>query len=151
MNDSQQTVPNQRPKGSLRRRLLQWAVVVVVVLGGFTAWLAWQTQGLEARVIEAVRPHLATDVAIGSVSVSLWSMWPDVEVILGDVAVEDAVDRGRNFLELQEVGIRMSCLPLLENRIEVKALRLEGGRVRLNRTKDGRENWHFWVEPIDHR
>ena len=55
MNDSQQTVPNQRPKGSLRRRLLQWAVVVVVVLGGFTAWLAWQTQGLEARVIEAVR------------------------------------------------------------------------------------------------
>ena len=146
MNDSQQTVPNQRPKGSLRRRLLQWAVVVVVVLGGFTAWLAWQTQGLEARVIEAVRPHLATDVAIGSVSVSLWSVWPDVEVILGDVAVEDAVDRGRNFLELQEVGIRMSCLPLLENRIEVKALRLEGGRVRLNRTKDGLENWHFWVD-----
>ena len=52
-------------------------------------------------------------------------MWPDVEVILGDVAVEDAVDRGRNFLELQEVGIRCP-LPLLENRIEVKALRLEG-------------------------
>ena len=146
MNDSQQTAPAQRPKGSFRRRLLRWAVVVLVVLGGFTAWLAWQAQGLEARVIEAVRPHLATDVAIGSVSVSLWSVWPDVEVILGDVAVEDAVDRGRNFLELQEVGFRMSCLPLLENRLEVKALRLEGGRIRLNRKKDGRENWHFWVD-----
>ncbi|MGB1073461.1 MAG: AsmA family protein [Flavobacteriales bacterium] len=146
MNDSQQTAPAQRPKGSLRRRLLRWAVVVVMVLGGFTAWLAWQAQGLEARVIEAVRPHLATDVAIGSVSVSLWSVWPDVEVILGDVAVEDAVDRGRNFLELQEVGFTVSCLPLLENRLEVKALRLEEGRIRLNRTKDGQENWHFWVD-----
>jgi len=148
MNDSQQTAPTDSPTGPgvLRRRLFRWAVVVVVVLGGFTAWLAWQAQGLEARVIEAVRPHLATDVAIGSVSVSLWSVWPDVEVILGDVAVEDAVERGRNFLELEEVGFRISCLPLLENRLEVRALRLEGGRIRLNRTKDGSENWHFWVD-----
>ena len=149
MNDSQQTAPTQSSNrsGVLRRRLFRWAVAVVVLIGGFTVWLAWQAQGLEARVIEAVRPHLATDVAIGSVSVSLWSVWPDVEVILVDVSVEDAVDRGRSFLELKEVGFRMSCLPLLENRIEVKALRLEGGRIRLNRTKDGLENWHFWVDP----
>ena len=148
MNDSQQTATAQRSKdsGALRRRLVRTAVAVVFVLSGFTGWLAWQTQGLETRVIEAVRPHLATDVAIGSVSVSLWSVWPDVEVILGDVVVQDAVDRGRNFLEVQEVGFRMSCLPLLENQLEVKALRLEGGTIRLNRQKNGLENWHFWVD-----
>ena len=42
-------------------------------------------------------------------------MWPDVAVILGDVTKMPWIVDG--ILELQEVGIRMSRLPLLENRL----------------------------------
>jgi len=122
------------------------ALCVGVVVVGFSSWVAWQARGLESRVVEAVRPHLATDVSIGMVSVSLWSAWPDVEVVLGDVRIEDALIRGRDFLEFDEIGFRVACLPLLENRLEVRALRLEGGTVRLERAPTGGENWRFWTQ-----
>ena len=107
------------------------------------------SRGLEARVIEAVRLHLATDVAVGSGSLSLWSVWPDVEVILQDVRVEDAIERGQDFVQLEELGLRMGWWPLLEGRLDVRALRLQGGRLRVHRTCSGQENWVFWTDRIE--
>ena len=126
----------------------RWAVVLLLpaFAFGFTGWLWWQSQGLENRVLEAIQPHLATDVSIGGVSVSLWSAWPDVEVQLKDLRIEDANQAGHDFLQLQEVGLRLACLPLLKDRLEVRALRLEGGRVDLRQDGNGKGNWVFWKD-----
>ena len=146
MEETQPTISMKGPakEKPVRRRLVWFGLGFGLLLLAFSAWVAWQARGLEARVVEAVRPLLASDVAIGEVSLSFWSVWPDVEVVLNDVRIEDALQRGHDFLALDEVGFRMACLPLLENRLEVKALRLQGGNVSLKRTKAGEENWRFW-------
>ena len=140
-------IPTEVPEGQrTSRKGWRWVLAfVLVVLVAFSAGMAWMSRGLESRVIEAVRPHLATDVAVGSVSLSLWSAWPDVEVILQDVRVEDAIERGQDFVQLEELGFRMGWWPLLEDRLDVRALRLQGGRLRVHRTRSGQENWVFWT------
>lgn len=128
------------------RRALVWAVLLCAALVAvLTAGMAWVAQGAEMRLLKALEPHLATDVHVESAEVSLWSAWPDVEVRLQGVRVEDALERGRDFLVLRELGFRLACLPLLEQQLVVKELRLEGGHVRLNREGEGRENWQCWT------
>ena len=147
MEEQRATIPTVAPE--VRRTSRQgwrWALAsVLVLLVVFSAGMAWMSRGLEARVIAAVRPHLATDVAVGSVSLSLWSQWPDVEVILQDVRVEDAIQRGKDFLQLEELGLRLAWWPLLDDRLDVRALRLQGGRMRVHRTRSGEGNWVFWT------
>lgn len=147
MEEQHGTIPTQAPEGQrTSRKGWRWVLAsVLVLLAAFSAGMAWMSRGLEARVIEAVRPHLATDVAVGLVSLSLWSAWPDVEVILQDVRVEDAIERGQDFVQLEELGFRMGWWPLLEDRLDVRALRLQGGRLRVHRTRSGQENWVFWT------
>ena len=147
MEEQHGTIPTQAPEGQrTSRKGWRWVLAsVLVLLAAFSAGMAWMSRGLEARVIEAVRPHLATDVAVGSVSLSLWSAWPDVEVILQDVRVEDAIERGQDFVQLEELGFRMGWWPLLEDRLDVRALRLQGGRLRVHRTRSGQQNWVFWT------
>ena len=147
MEEQHQTSPQEAPEAQRTARR-GWRLVLalaLVLLVAFSAGMAWMSRGLEVRVIEAVRPHLATDVAVGSVSLSLWSAWPDVEVILQDVRVEDAIERGQDFVQLEELGFRMGWWPLLEDRLDVRALRLQGGRLRVHRTRSGQENWVFWT------
>ena len=147
MKEQHGTIPTEAPKAQRTfRKGWRWVLAsALVLLVAFSAGMAWMSRGLEARVIEAVRPHLATDVAVGSVSLSLWSAWPDVEVILQDVRVEDAIERGQDFLQLEELGFRMGWWPLLDDRLDVRALRLQGGRLRVQRTSSGQENWVFWT------
>jgi len=147
MEEQHETIPTEAPEGQrTSRKGWRWVLAfVLVVLVAFSAGMAWMSRGLEARVIETIRPHLATDVAVESVSLSLWSAWPDVEVILQDVRVEDAIERGHDFLQLEELGFRMGWWPLLEDRLDVRALRLQGGHLRVHRARSGQENWVFWT------
>ena len=147
MEEQHETIPTEAPEGQrTSRKGWRWVLAfVLVVLVAFSAGMAWMSRGLEARVIETIRPHLATDVAVESVSLSLWSAWPDVEVILQDVRVEDAIERGQDFLQLEELGFRMGWWPLLEDRLVVRALRLQGGHLRVHRARSGQENWVFWT------
>ena len=147
MEEQHETIPTEAPEGQrTSRKGWRWVLAfVLVVLVAFSAGMAWMSRGLEVRVIETIRPHLATDVAVESVSLSLWSAWPDVEVILQDVRVEDAIERGHDFLQLEELGFRMGWWPLLEDRLDVRALRLQGGHLRVHRARSGQENWVFWT------
>lgn len=121
------------------------AVSLASILVLLTAGLAWVAQGAEVRLLKALEPHLATDVHVDGAEVSLWSAWPDVEVRLQGVRVEDALERGTDFLVLRELGFRLACLPLLDQQLVVQELRLEGGHIRLNREGEGRENWQCWT------
>lgn len=127
--ESKYTPPSgAAPAQSRWRRVAVWGgVTAAVLVAVITAGLAWVAQGAEMRLLKALEPHLATDVHVEGAEVSLWSAWPDVEVRLHGVRVEDALERGRDFLVLNELGFRLSCLPLLDQQLVVKELRLEGG------------------------
>ncbi len=127
-----------------RRRGFVALAVVVVLVAASSAWVWYQAQGLEEKVLSAIQPHLLTDVQVGGVEMTLWSCWPNVEVVLRDVRIEDAIIRGTDCVELKSLGIVFGWLPLLQGRFEAERIQLSGGRIRLNRTRDGRENWKFW-------
>ena len=117
---------------------------VAVFLVGLTAVVWYQAQGLEQRVLAAIQPHLKTDVQIGSVDLTVLRSWPDVEVTLRDVVVEDAVELGQPFLQLEQVGVVFAWMPLLFGRFEVDQVQLRQGAIRVQRYADGRESWRFW-------
>ncbi len=119
---------------------------VAVVLAAFTGWVAWQAQGLEARILAEIQPHLATDVHIEGLEVSLLAAWPDVEVQLRGVRIADALDPQRDFLSMERVDLRVACWPLLEGKLEVKSLGLSQGAVSVRRESATRENWKFWKD-----
>lgn len=117
---------------------------ILVVLFGFTGWVAWQAQGLEERILAEIQPHLATDVHIEGLEVSLWGAWPDVEVRLRGVRIADALDPDADFLALDRLDLAVACWPLLEDRLEVRSLQLSQGQVNIRRAADGTGNWVFW-------
>jgi hypothetical protein len=114
------------------------------LLLGLTAVIWFQARGLEARLLGAVQPHLATDVRVGSVSVTVLDSWPNVEVDLGDVRIEDAVKGGEDFLELRSLGVVFAWYPLIFGRLEVAEIKAEGGHIHVHRHRDGSQNWQFW-------
>ena len=65
------------------RRGFAWALGSLFLMGLLLTGILWrQAQGLEQRVMEAIQPHLAVDMRIGSVSLSARRTWPNVEVVL---------------------------------------------------------------------
>lgn len=119
-------------------------LVMVASCLAVTAGLWFLAQGLEEKVLGSIQPHLATDVRIGNVDLTVWSSWPDVEVVLEQVWVEDALDPDEGFLELQEVGVVFGWMPLLQGSLEVDRIKARGGLVRIERSRGGASNWQFW-------
>ena len=113
-----QVDPTASPPSGRSHKWVWFIVVPFVMVGVFSAWMWNEARGLEQRVLSAIQPHLLTDVGVSSVELTLWSSWPDVEVVLHDVRIEDAVNRGRPFVELKDVGVVFGWLPLLEGRFE---------------------------------
>ncbi len=148
MSETQQKTDGS-PQKSFRRvaRLSgRWVALVAFLVVVFTGGLWWQSRGLESRILSWIQPHLAADVHIDGLSVSVWRAWPDVEVSLQGVQIEDGLRPGHDFLVMEEVAVRVAWWPLLEDRLEVKSFQLKGGRLDLNRTQDGKQNWVFWKE-----
>lgn len=147
MVDSQQHeghAPQSTMFGQLRRRAYGLVAACLLVLALFSGGLWWVSQGLEERLLRAIQPHLATDVQVGSMDVSLLSAWPNVEVRFEDVRIEDALRPGVDFLSLEEIGVSLAWLPLIENRLEVRALTLRQGQIGVEQRENGRGNWTFW-------
>lgn len=126
------------------RWLRRMFVLLSLACIAFTASLWFLSDGLEEKVLSSIQPHLLTDVRIGAVEVTVWSSWPDVEVTLTDVHVEDALHPGEWFLELEELGVVFGWMPLLVGRLEVDRVQAREGRMRIERDRNGGENWRFW-------
>ena len=116
----------------------------MAALLALTAVLGYQARGLEGRVLEAVQPHLLTDVQVGAVALTVWDSWPNVEVVLSDVRIEDAVQEDAPFVELKALGVVFAWKPLLFGQLEVAEVVAQGGQINVHRYRDGRENWQFW-------
>ena len=122
---------------------MRLALGVALILA-LTAVIWYQARGLESRLLGAIQPHLTTDVQVGTVAITVWDSWPNVEVVLGSVRIEDAVKADQDFVELRNLGVVFAWYPLLFGRLEVAEIKAEAGHIHVHRYKDGRENWQFW-------
>ncbi|MGB0721980.1 MAG: AsmA family protein [Gammaproteobacteria bacterium] len=70
------------------------------------------------------------------------SVFPWVGLELGKTRLGEAPEFGSgDFAVVEAVEVRARLMPLLESRLEMDTVRLEGLAVSLRRNKDGRANW----------
>ncbi len=92
-------------------------------------------------ITAAVQDATGRELSIeGDLSLSLF---PWLGLSLGETRLSNAAGENteKDFARVESVDINVKLLPLLQQRIEMKTLRLRGLRVNLSRTADGRSNW----------
>jgi AsmA protein len=76
------------------------------------------------------------------------SVFPWLGLTLGEAALSNAPGFGAEpFARVSAVDIKVKLLPLLQKRVEMKTVRLQGLQVALAKDKDGRSNWDDLLAP----
>jgi AsmA protein len=76
------------------------------------------------------------------------SVFPWLGLTLGEAALSNAPGFGAEpFARVSAVDIKVKLLPLLQKRVEMKTVRLQGLLVALAKDKDGRSNWDDLLAP----
>ena len=137
------------PRG--RVRLIVLAVLVLAVSGA--AWSANRLldgAAMRARVADAVQRATGLTLRIdGGVGFSLGSVLSGVpQVVVWDAALLNPPGYSRPALALvRRVEVAVAVLPLLQGRVELRRVQLEGADIQLERNAAGRGNWERRAAP----
>jgi AsmA protein len=136
----------KRRKSRRRGRLaLLFPFILVLLAGGlFVAGrMLLSSDFIIAQVTEAVKRETGRKLTIAKADVRLW---PRLTVRLSDVSLSDPPDMngGRGtFMRVRAVDLAVELRPLLQRRLEVKRIFLNGPRIDLRVDARGRANWDF--------
>jgi len=123
-------------------KLLLWIVVVAVVLimVVYAAVLILLPKDkIIAMIIPKIEEALNREVSVGDVSVSIWG---GIGLRLSDLAVKNPGGfKADNFMELDDLDVKVKFFPLLKKRIEITNIVLNGLRINLERTEAGLDNF----------
>ncbi len=110
-------------------------LVVLLILAAFP----WGV--LRDRVSRSLSQRFGSDVAIGTIErIEPLSFSPTL--IVRDLTIAQPSWAGTgDLVRLDRVDLRFRVLPLLRGKFDLQALAVEGGRVAMVRSRDGRKNW----------
>ena len=92
------------------------------------------------EIVAEVKKATGRDLSIGG-DIDL-SVFPWLGLKLGSLELSNAKGfGGAPFAAIKEAGVRVKLMPLLSRRVEVDTVVLDGLRLNLARTKEGRTNW----------
>ena len=118
------------------------AAAVVVLLGAalLAVWLLVNPNHYKERIAAAVKQstgrdlHLAGDIKL--------SVFPWVALEVGPASLGNPPGFGDEpFLSFTHAALRVKLLPLLQQRLEVARVEIDGLDLRLRQKEDGRPNW----------
>lgn len=115
--------------------VLALVLLVLLVLAAFP----WGV--LRDRVSRSLAERFGSDVSIGTIErVEPLSFAPTL--IVRDLRIAQPSWAGPgDLVRLNRVDLRFRVLPLLRGKFDLQALAVDGGRVAMVRTRDGRKNW----------
>ena len=161
-DESQQTASGEAPTRSAAPRsmvgfvlALTWQMVratlfvVVIVLLVVVIALVWLTQTTSGRAFVA---QTLNDSLSGAVMVDQLRIGRIDGPILGSLSLHDVVIRdaqGRSAIEIDEIAVRYDLLPLIQLRVVVPELSVEGVRVAAHITPSGGFNLAALTVPSD--
>ena len=123
-------------------KLLLWLVVIAVVfiLVVYAAVLILLPKDkIIAMIIPKVEEALNREVTVGDVSVSIWG---GIGLRLSDLAVKNPGGfKTDNFMELNDLDVKVKFFPLFKKRIEITNIVLDGLTINLERTETGLTNF----------
>ena len=116
------------------------AIVLFVVAGLGILLSTFNPNDYKDKIAELAQKH--TGLAIVFEGDLQTSIFPVLGLKTGAVRVTDeAIYGGEPFLEIQQSTLRLALMPLLLGRIEVQELLLDGAKIKLITTANGKQNW----------
>jgi uncharacterized protein involved in outer membrane biogenesis len=110
-------------------------LVILLVLAAFP----WGV--LRDRVSRSLAERFRSDVSIGTIErVEPLSFSPTLIVRNLTIAQPHWAGQG-DLVKIDRLDLRFEVLPLLRGKFDLQALAIDGGRVAMVRTRDGRKNW----------
>lgn len=123
-------------------KLLLWLMVTAVVLilvVYATVLILLPKDKIIAMIIPKIEEALNREVTVGDVSVSIWG---GVGLRLSDLAVKNPGGfKTDNFMELDDLDVKVKFFPLFKKRIEITNIVLDGLTINLERTETGLTNF----------
>lgn len=124
------------------KKFLIFLLVVVLVIGGgvFAAVKMVPLETLKPQIQEKFRAATGRELIIdGDMRVTIW---PDIGVKIGKVAVSNATwGKAEHMLSLDEMDAALKLMPLFEKRVEIDRFVLRAPRIYLETSKSGQNNW----------
>ncbi len=115
--------------------IVGFALLLLLILAAFP----WGV--LRDRVSAKLAERFKSDVSIGTIErVEALSFSPTLIVRDLRIAQPNWAGQG-DLVRLKRVDFRFHVLPLLRGKFDLTALAVDGGRVAMVRSKDGRKNW----------
>ena len=120
---------------------LSLLTIVLFVVAGLGILLStFNPNDYKGKIAELAQKH--TGLAIVFEGDLQTSIFPVLGLKTGAIRVTDeAIYGGEPFLEIQQSTLRLALMPLLLGRIEVQELLLDGAKIKLITTANGKQNW----------
>ncbi|MEF3193352.1 MAG: AsmA family protein [Halothiobacillaceae bacterium] len=134
----------------LKRMVVAALGVVAVVIAGLAVFVVTFDANRYKPEIEALaQQHLGRTLSLGG-DVSL-TLWPVLGLRAEQVSLGNADGfTDPLFAEAESLVLGVRLLPLLDKRLEVSELAIDGLKLFLERRKDGRNNWQPPPRPLCH-
>ena len=130
------------------RRILKFTgILLVLVIVAAVAFVAtFDANNYKPQIIEQVESATGRDFRIdGDIRLSVF---PWVGIKIEDVALGNAKGfEDKNFAAIRQLDVQVNVLPLLEKRVEVNTIRLNGLELSLEVAKNGDNNWSSLSQP----
>lgn len=117
---------------------------LIVVVVGVACYLVFTPARLTAIVNKAASQYLTCEMEVGKIDLTLFSSFPNVTLLLSDVALVNPTDGAPNdtVAAIAECDAVLDIKELLgENAIVLRRLCLKGGEVNLYIPADGKSNF----------
>ncbi|TNE32216.1 MAG: AsmA family protein [Alphaproteobacteria bacterium] len=130
------------------KKFLIFLVVFLLLIGGgvFAAVKMVPLEALKPQIQEKFHAATGRDLTItGDMRVTIW---PDIGVKIGSVAISNAAwGKAEQMVSLDEMDVALKLMPLFEKRVEIDRFVLRAPHIYLETSKNGQNNWD--IGPTD--
>ncbi|MEO5341731.1 MAG: AsmA family protein [Gammaproteobacteria bacterium SHHR-1] len=121
-------------------------LLMLLLVAALALPLVLDPNDFKQQITEQVERHTGRPLQLGG-DIRL-SYFPWLGVELERVSLGNAKGFGdRPFAQVDQAGVKVKLLPLLQQRLEVDTLVLKGFKAHLIQEKDGRNNWQDLIRP----
>ncbi|MCW8964178.1 MAG: AsmA family protein [Gammaproteobacteria bacterium] len=115
-------------------------VFVVIIAAVVILPMVISPNDYKPQIIEAVKQQTGRDLVIeGDIGLSVF---PKIGLNLGNTSLSNAAGFGEQaFASMQAVNIQVALMPLLDKKVEMDEIVLQGLSLNLQRNKAGKTNW----------
>lgn len=124
----------------MKKLLIFIAVLFVVIFGAVAALVLFVNPNqFKPLIVEQTKKQTGLDLVIeGDIG---WQFFPSIGFELGKTALKNPEGfSSPDLFKVDNVGIDVSVMPLLNNRLEIGNVTLNGAQVNIERLKDGTTN-----------